>query len=102
MRGTRRAIFGELAWQAIERAVLNGLLLSPEAVPTVDIAEHCHVANLCTEEQLRDTLQRLADRGQIRRTTIEVRDAEQPLLGAAIFEAWEAVRVGGRCGHGSR
>lgn len=102
MRTRRAAVFYEAAWQEIERAILTGLRLSPRPVPTVDIAERCHVSRLCTEEQLRDTLARLAGRGLIRRTTVEVRDPGQPLLGAAIFEAWEAVRVGGRCGHGSR
>lgn len=88
---TRAAILGEIAWQAIDRAILVGLRLERKPVPTEDIACLCNVERLCTREQLRESLARLERQRQIRQTTVEVIDPDAPLIGKATFEAYEAI-----------
>lgn len=89
----KRAIFGEIAWQAIDRAIVRSLRLAMRPIPTVDVGDYCHVSRICTTEQLRESLARLERQGLIRRTVVEVRDPDAPLLGAATFEAYEAAGV---------
>jgi hypothetical protein len=87
----KRAAFYEMSWQTIDRAIVNGLRLARRPIPACEVGERCHVARLCTEQQLRESLARLEERRLIRACKVRSHDAASPLFPAEELDAYEAV-----------
>lgn len=88
-----RTHFYEVAWHAIDQAIVDGLRKAGRPVPVESVASTCHVVHLCTTYQLRESLARLEEQGLIRRRRMTRRDPRAPLLGTITFDVYEATEV---------
>lgn len=86
----RRAGIYDAAYGAIEESIVRGLREARRAVPAEDIARVCHLTRLCTEAQLRESLDRLERRGSIRRVALAGGGDRRPLFAGIANDAYVA------------
>ncbi len=91
-----KAIY-DVAWKALQGAILDGLRKSPEPIPASEVGAYCGVSHLLTPLELQECLNRLEEKGLIRRMTVMVKIAPpHPLAGSRPSPAYEAAnRWGG-------
>lgn len=83
----RRAGIYDLAYGAIEESIVRGLREAKRAVPAEDVARVCHLSRLCTEAQLRESLERLERRGSIRRVALSDAGGRRSLFASEAYVA---------------
>ena len=86
----KTAVIYEMAWEAIDEAIVRGVAAARRPVPEDSVARVCHVSHIVGRFQLRDALARLVERGLLRRLETLRPDPRFPLLASSVEIAYEA------------